>query len=109
MVGFKFKKNKTMSVVKRNISDEGKGEFFIERDEHKISRLEIIIKANEIWAIHTEVEAAFEGQGLAGELFTELVDFTRAHRLRLVPRCPYILTKLKRHPEQFTDIWKGAS
>jgi uncharacterized protein len=49
--------------------------------------------------IHTEVEPAHEGQGLAGVLVQGALDDLRARGLRLIPICPYVRSWLDRHPE----------
>jgi predicted GNAT family acetyltransferase len=48
---------------------------------------------------HTEIDPAFEGQGLAGALAKTALDDVRARGLRAVPVCPYFKTYIKRHPE----------
>ena len=48
---------------------------------------------------HTVVPAPLAGQGLAAKLTRTALDFARAHRLRVVPLCPYTLRFLRRHPE----------
>ncbi|MGN8246124.1 GNAT family N-acetyltransferase [Cellulomonas soli] len=48
---------------------------------------------------HTVVDAAYEGQGLAGRLVTAALDDTVAAGLRIVPVCPYVAAFLRRHHE----------
>jgi len=52
---------------------------------------------------HTIIEPAFEGQGLASKLVAGAFDHIRAHGLRVVVTCPYILGWLPKHPE-YHDI-----
>jgi len=40
--------------------------------------------------IHTEVDDAFAGQGLAGTLVRQALDATRAECLRIAATCPYV-------------------
>ena len=49
--------------------------------------------------IHTEVEPAFEHQGIAARLVAGALDDIRRRGLSLVPICPYVRSYLKRHPE----------
>ena len=49
--------------------------------------------------VHTEVDEAYAGQGMAGKLALYAVEHVRDAGLRLVPNCPYIAGWLKRHPE----------
>jgi predicted GNAT family acetyltransferase len=48
---------------------------------------------------HTEIDPAFEGQGLAGALARAALDDVRARGLHAVPICPYFTTYIRRHPE----------
>ncbi|MFC7622208.1 GNAT family N-acetyltransferase [Microlunatus sp. GCM10028923] len=52
---------------------------------------------------HTEVDEAYAGQGLAGELVQQALTDTRAAGLRVVPVCAYVTRFVKRHPE-FADL-----
>jgi hypothetical protein len=40
-----------------------------------------------------------EGKGLAAKLTRTALDFARAHRLRVVPLCPYVSAYIRRHSE----------
>jgi uncharacterized protein len=53
----------------------------------------------EITFTHTEVEPAYEGQGMAGDLVRAALDQVRAEGLRVVPRCPYVKKWISRHPD----------
>lgn len=52
---------------------------------------------------HTEVDDAFEGQGLAERLVSEALDATRAAGLRVVPVCSYVARFIGRHGE-YADL-----
>ena len=56
-------------------------------------------RPGEITFTHTEVEPAYEGQGMAGELVRAALDQARAEGLRVVPRCPYVKKWISRHRE----------
>lgn len=49
--------------------------------------------------VHTEVEEAFEGQGIGSRLVAATLDDIRARRLRMRPFCPFVKAYLERHPE----------
>jgi uncharacterized protein len=53
--------------------------------------------------IHTEIEPAYEGQGLASELVQGALEDLRNRGLRLIPICPYVRSWLERHPE-YADL-----
>ncbi len=52
---------------------------------------------------HTEVDDAFEGQGVGGRLARAGLDAARAEGLRVVPRCPFIKAWIDRHPD-YADL-----
>ncbi len=69
---------------------------------------EYILAKNLIVFTHTEVQPAFEGQGVGGALAQFAVDDVRAHGARkILPLCPFIKAWLSRHPEN-NDLLYGA-
>jgi predicted GNAT family acetyltransferase len=48
---------------------------------------------------HTEVDPAFEGQGIGSRLAAGALDDVRAHGLTIGVKCPFIAAYLQRHPE----------
>ena len=53
--------------------------------------------------VHTEVDDAFEGQGVGSTLAREALDDVRASGRSLVPRCPFIRAYIERHPD-YSDL-----
>jgi predicted GNAT family acetyltransferase len=58
---------------------------------------------------HTEVDDRFEGRGIGSELVAGVMDLLRAGDLRIVPRCPFIRSYMRRHPETHDLLADGAS
>lgn len=58
---------------------------------------------NTITFTHTEIDDAYEGQGLGGRLAREALDDTRARGRRVVARCPFIAGWIERHPD-YADL-----
>lgn len=48
---------------------------------------------------HTEVPAAFEGQGIARQLVEATLEEFRRRGDRIIPECSYIALYIRRHPE----------
>jgi len=48
---------------------------------------------------HTEVDPAFEGQGVGSALAAGALDQVRASGERVVALCPFVRTYIQRHPE----------
>ena len=49
--------------------------------------------------VHTDIDPAYEGQGLGSKLVAGALDDLRSRGLRLVPLCPFVAAYLRRHPE----------
>jgi predicted GNAT family acetyltransferase len=54
--------------------------------------------------VHTEVDGAYEGRGLASRLVQEVLDAAHAAGLPVVPRCSYVQQWLGRHPGYLADV-----
>lgn len=52
---------------------------------------------------HTEVDPAYEGQGLGSVLARSALDETRRNGEQIVPLCPFIAGYIRRHP-QYVDL-----
>jgi predicted GNAT family acetyltransferase len=53
--------------------------------------------------VHTEVDDAYEGQGLGSTLAAAVLDDARASGLRVKPVCPFIKSYVEEHPE-YADL-----
>lgn len=53
--------------------------------------------------IHTEVDAALEGEGVGSQLVAGALDDIRARGLAVVPICPFVSAYIGRHPE-YSDL-----
>jgi uncharacterized protein len=52
---------------------------------------------------HTETPVEARGRGIASQLVGGVLDVARARGLKIVPRCPFVVTYLDKHPE-FRDM-----
>jgi hypothetical protein len=50
--------------------------------------------------VHTIVEPAHEGKGIAGSLARELYGIARREGIPVAPLCPYVTKWAERHPEE---------
>jgi predicted GNAT family acetyltransferase len=62
-----------------------------------------------ILLVHTEVEPAFEGQGLGARLVTGALDDLRTRDLRLVALCPFVRAYLRHHREYADLVARGPA
>ena len=61
------------------------------------------LRGQAISLIHTEVEPAFQGQGLATHLARFSLDDARKRGLAVLPFCPYVNSWIKKHPD-YADL-----
>ena len=61
---------------------------------------------NELYAVHTEVQPDYEGQGIAGQLLNALVEYARELSMKIVPTCPYVIASFRKYPERYQDVMK---
>jgi predicted GNAT family acetyltransferase len=57
--------------------------------------------------VHTEVDSAFEGQGVGSRLAAGALDDARTRGLSVVPQCPFIGEYIRRHPDYQALIAAG--
>jgi NAD+ kinase len=58
--------------------------------------------------MHTEIDQAFEGRGLAGRLASGALEDARARSTPVVVTCPFVSSYVERHPE-YADIVTATS
>jgi uncharacterized protein len=59
---------------------------------------EYTLDGDQIVFTHTEVDPAYEGEGVGSRLAQAALDDARARGLTVVPRCPFIRGWIARHP-----------
>ncbi len=48
---------------------------------------------------HAGTPSALEGQGIAGKVTRDALEYAKANGLRVVPLCSYVSAYIRRHPE----------
>jgi predicted GNAT family acetyltransferase len=62
------------------------------------------LRGDRMTLTHTEIDPAFEGRGLGGELARYVLDDVRARGLELEPLCPFMAGYIRRHPDEYLDL-----
>ena len=69
-------------------------------DGEKVGHADYSRMLNEMRFVHTEVDPAQQGKGLAADLMAGVVEDVRKNETaRVVPVCSYVVMYFKRHPE----------
>lgn len=79
-----------------NNTERGAFELPVKNDTAFISYR---MNGNVISLMHTEVPQEMEGQGIGSTLIEQTFQYLEANNLRMIPRCAFVITYLKRHPE----------
>lgn len=80
------------------------GIFYVGDKEHPDATLTYEKKdANTIIADHTFVDGKLRGEGMAGKLFQALITYAREEKLKIIPECAYVKTKMERTAE-YDDV-----
>ena len=73
--------------------------FELLQDGRLAARAEYRLQGDTLTFTHTEVDPAFEGQGLGSKIARLSLDDVRRRGLKAVPRCEFIAAWIAKHPE----------
>ncbi|WP_369696820.1 GNAT family N-acetyltransferase [Streptomyces sp. XD-27] len=59
--------------------------------------------------VHTEVDPAYEGQGVGSALTRSALDAARAEGLEVLAACPFVSGWMARHPDYLSLSYKNRS
>jgi uncharacterized protein len=82
----------------------GESRFEILSDGDVAGFVTYALHSDHITFIHTEIEPAYEGHGLGGQLARYVLDDARRRGLPVVPMCPFIAGYIRRHPDEYLDL-----
>lgn len=86
------------------LNEGGEGIFYLLDDKEETAQMVISIKGHELTAHHTEVFPRGEGQGLGKQLLSEMSEYARKKKLKVVALCPFVHAQFKKHPAEYEDI-----
>lgn len=94
-----------MKDIELKIDSSGKGAFVIEEGGERLAEMVISIVGKNLTVYHTQVADQLKGQGIASQLLSTMVDYARAHTLKVIALCPYVSAQFKSNSDQYQDIW----
>jgi predicted GNAT family acetyltransferase len=98
-----------MITIKLEPQAHGQSMFKAFEDEALVGSMLVYISDNSLKAMHTEVDPAHEGKGIAHQLLDAMVAHARENKLQVVPLCPFVFAQFKRHPELYADLWQARN
>lgn len=78
--------------------DPARHQFDLEVDGQPAGKLVYRERDGVLELVHTEVEDAFQGRGLAAVLARAALDEARSAGRKVVPSCAYVAAYIERHP-----------
>ena len=78
--------------------------FFIKTDAGEAELTMKFVRDSVFNANHTFTPTALRGQGVAGKLYAAMVADAKTEGYKIIPGCPYIKVKFKRHPEDWDAV-----
>ncbi|MCH1865644.1 N-acetyltransferase [Nocardioides sp. CFH 31398] len=94
-----------MPVVVQDVPDRSR--YVVLADGRQAGLLTYDRGETQIDLLHTEVDDAYAGRGLAKALVTHALDAARRDGLAVVPSCPYVAEFLRRDPS-YADLVPAA-
>jgi uncharacterized protein len=91
-----------MTVTVRDNPDRQRYEAFL--GEELAGFAEYRLRPGRITFTHTEVDDAYEGEGVGSRLASEVLDAARDADLDVYPACPFIAEYIRRHPDQYLGL-----
>ncbi len=73
-------------------------------DEGELAFLTFTRRDDTLTLVHTDVPERLEGQGVGTTLVRGALEYIKANHLKVVPRCPFVATHLKRHPDEAAGV-----
>ena len=91
-----------MSVEVNDNADEARYE--LRKDGELAGFAEYRLGEGRITFVHTEIDAARRGRGLAGELARAALDDAKRRGLEVVPRCSFIAGFIRKHAAEYLPL-----
>ena len=86
------------------VDDAGRHRLLLTAEDGSEAELVYRRDGERLYLIHTEVPAAFRGQGTGGRLVTAALDVARRDSFTIVPWCPFARRWLDEHPDAGAEV-----
>jgi uncharacterized protein len=96
-----MKQQQQSSTACEPAHDEANARYELRRDGHVAAFARYHREGDAVVFTHTEVDEAFEGQGLGSQLAAFALDDVRSRGLKAVPHCSFIAGYIARHEKEY--------
>mgnify|MGYP001818746305 FL=1 len=90
----------------RDVPDASRYEARLGEDPALAALIDYRLTDRFIALVHTEVREGFEGQGLGSRLVRAVMEDLREREVPVVPKCPFVIGWLQRHPEHHDILFR---
>jgi predicted GNAT family acetyltransferase len=90
-----------MAIHVRKRAEQSRYEIYV--DDELVGQADYVERGGQVVLPHTEIDARFQGQGLAATLITAVLDDVRASGRHVVPACSYVAAFIRQHPD-YADL-----
>jgi predicted GNAT family acetyltransferase len=89
------------------VQNESANRYEVQVDGKLAGFTEYVVDGDLTVFVHTEIDDAYAGQGLATTLATKALDDVIAHGRTIVPVCPFIAKFVLRHKDKYEPhvVW----
>jgi predicted GNAT family acetyltransferase len=92
--------------IKFELNKQGRGRFYIERNDEILADMSIAIKDNKLIVYHTEVKSQLRGLNIGKQMIDRMADYARKNKLKVKPLCPFVNAQFVRFKNIYGDIWQ---
>ncbi|HLU86304.1 MAG TPA: GNAT family N-acetyltransferase [Taishania sp.] len=83
----------------KHITENNKGAFVAYINGERAGEMTYSVAGTDkIIVDHTEVESAFNGQGVGKTILMEIVDYARKNSIKIIPLCPFAKSVFDKNP-----------
>lgn len=86
------------------VNNEAQERYELRMDGAAAAYAQYRIEGDRVRFVHTEVDAAYEGQGLGSKLAAYALDDVKRRGMKAVPQCKFIASYIARHEKDYGDL-----
>lgn len=89
------------------VHNDGQSRYELRIAGQVAARAEYRRDGNVVRFTHTEVDRAYEGQGLGSRLAAHALDDVKSRGLQALPQCAFIAAYIARHEKEYGSLVQG--